>query len=49
VLRPNMAERALLIPGTELIGGCTIRYAAPDFPIAYRMIELVALLGGIGM
>jgi D-amino peptidase len=49
VLRPNMAERALLIPGTELIGGCTIRYAAPDFPTAYRIIELVALLGGIGM
>jgi D-amino peptidase len=49
VLRPNMAERALLMPGTELVGGCTIRYAAADFPTAYRIIELVALLGGIGM
>src|SRR5580692_9035329 len=49
VLRPNMTERALLIPGTGLIGGCTISYAAPDFPVAYRIIELVALLGGIGM
>jgi D-amino peptidase len=47
VLRPHMAERVLLVPGTELIGGCTIRYDAPDFPTAYRIIELVALLGGI--
>jgi len=49
VLRPNMTERALLIPGTDLAGGCTIRYAAPDFPTACRIIELVALLGGIGI
>jgi D-amino peptidase len=47
VLRPHMAERVLLVPGTELVGGCTIRYAAPDFPTAYRIVELVALLGGI--
>jgi D-amino peptidase len=47
VLRPNMAERPLLIPGTELKGGTTVRYAAPDFPTAYQVTELIALLAGI--
>jgi D-amino peptidase len=47
VLKPFMAERALLVPGVELAGGCTLRYAAADFPAAYRVTQLVAMLGGI--
>ena len=40
-----MAEHALLVPGMELAGGRTFRYAAPDFPTAYQVCELIALLG----
>ncbi len=47
VLRPNMTERALLMPGIERVGGCTLRYAAPDFPTAYRVTQLIIMLGGI--
>jgi D-amino peptidase len=45
VLRPNMTEHALLIPGMELADGCTLRYHAPDFPTAYNVADLVAILG----
>jgi D-amino peptidase len=45
VHRPHMTEHALLVPGMERADGCTLRYAAPDFPIAYRVIELIAVLG----
>jgi D-amino peptidase len=48
VLRPLMTEHALLVPGMERVDGCTLRYQASDFPTAYRVIELVALLGGMG-
>lgn len=47
VLRPHMTERALLIPGIERTGGCTLRYAAPDFPTAYRVTQLIIMLGGL--
>jgi D-amino peptidase len=47
VLVPAMTERALLIPGVELAGGCTLRYAAPDFPTAYRITQLITVLGGV--
>jgi D-amino peptidase len=47
VLQPRMTERALLIPGIERTGGCTLRYAAPDYPTAYRIIQLIIMLGGI--
>ena len=47
VLRPSMTERALLIPGIERVDGCTLRYAAPDYPTAYRVIQLIVMLGGI--
>lgn len=47
VLRPHMTERALLIPGIERTGGCTLRYPAPDFPTAYRIAQLIIMLGGI--
>jgi D-amino peptidase len=47
VLKPGMAERALLVPGMELAGGCVLRYPAPDFPTAYRVIQLITMLGGI--
>jgi D-amino peptidase len=47
VLQPRMTERALLIPGIERVGGCTLRYTAPDYPTAYRVIQLIIMLGGI--
>jgi D-amino peptidase len=47
VLRPEQTERAQLIPGIELTGGRTLRYAAPDYPTAYQVTQLVAMLGGI--
>ncbi len=47
VLVPYQTERALLVPGIELAGGCTLRYPAPDFPTAYRVIQLITMLGGI--
>jgi D-amino peptidase len=47
VLAPPMTERALLVPGVELKDGCTLRYSAPDFPTAYRIIQLITMLGGI--
>ncbi len=45
VLRTNMTEPALLIPGMELADGRTVRYHAPDFPTAYNVADLVAILG----
>jgi D-amino peptidase len=45
VLRPHMTENALLVPGMRRVDPCTVRYPAPDFPTAYQVIELVALLG----
>lgn len=47
VLRPHMTEHALLVPGMEREDGCTLRYAAPDFPTAYQVTELIATLGAI--
>lgn len=47
VLRPLMTEHALLVPGMERVDACTLRYQAPDYPTAYRLTELVALLGGL--
>jgi D-amino peptidase len=47
VLRPHMTERVLLIPGIERVGGCTLRYRAPGFPTAYRVTQLIIMLGGI--
>jgi D-amino peptidase len=42
-----MAEHALLVPGMELADGRTLRYTAPDFPTAYQISELIALLGAL--
>ena len=47
VLGPAMTERPLLVPGVELKDACTLRYAAPDFPAAYQVIQLITMLGGI--
>jgi len=47
VLVPRMTERALLMPGVELAGPRTLSYHAPDFPTAYRVIQLITMLGGI--
>jgi len=37
----------LLVPGIERKDGRTLRYAAPDFLAAYRVAELITMLGGI--
>ncbi|QUQ63168.1 M55 family metallopeptidase [Kutzneria sp. CA-103260] len=47
VHRPYMAEHALLVPGMERVDGCTLRYEAPDFPTAYNIVELIAVLGSL--
>jgi D-amino peptidase len=47
VLIPRMAERPLLLPGTEQTGDRTVSYLAPDFPTAYRVTQLITMLGGI--
>lgn len=47
VHRPHMTEHALLVPGMERKDGCTLRYAAPDFPTAYNVVELIATLGSV--
>jgi D-aminopeptidase len=47
VLVPAMTERARLIPGAELVGDRVVGYQAPDFPMAYRITQLVAMLGSI--
>ncbi|MEW2506261.1 MULTISPECIES: hypothetical protein [unclassified Amycolatopsis] len=43
-----MAERALLVPGMEHRAGCTLVYTAPDFPTAYNVVELIAVLAVLG-
>jgi D-amino peptidase len=47
VFRPHMTEHALLVPGMEREDGCTLLYAAPDFPTAFQVTELIATLGAI--
>jgi D-amino peptidase len=47
VLGPQMTDRALLVPGVELKGGCTLQYTAPDFPAAYQVTQLITMLGSI--
>jgi D-amino peptidase len=47
VHRPHMTEHALLVPGMQRSDGCTLHYAAPDFPTAYQVIELIATLGAV--
>jgi D-amino peptidase len=29
------------------VDGCTLRYEAPDFPTAYDIVELIAVLGAV--
>jgi D-amino peptidase len=47
VHRPHMTEHALLVPAMELVDGCTLRYTAADFPTAYQVTELIAILGAV--
>lgn len=47
VLSPSMAENALLVPGMDLVGERTLAYTAEDFPEAYRVVQLIALLGRV--
>jgi D-amino peptidase len=45
VLTPAMADLALLVPRMERPAGTTLRYHAPDFPTAHRLVSLIAVLG----
>ncbi|HUY60906.1 MAG TPA: M55 family metallopeptidase [Candidatus Dormibacteraeota bacterium] len=40
----GMAEPPLLVPGMERSGPRTVRYAAPDFPTAFDVVRLIAVL-----
>jgi D-amino peptidase len=44
VLRPHMTELAGLIPGVELRGPLTLGFRAADFPAAYNLIDVFAVL-----
>jgi D-amino peptidase len=44
VLRPFMTELACLIPGVELCGPLTLGFRAADFPAAYNLIDIFAVL-----
>ena len=44
VLRPFMTELAALIPGVELRSPLTLGFRAADFPAAYNMIDIFAVL-----
>lgn len=46
LLRPRMAEYAVMIPGVELRGPATVGYEAADFATAYNLIEVVIVLAG---
>lgn len=45
LLRTHMTENVMLVPGMRRVDACIVGYAAPDFPTAYQVVELVALLG----
>ncbi len=44
MLRPFMTERACQIPGVTRRGPLTIGFTAPDFPAAYDLIDIFAIL-----
>ena len=44
LLRPHMTDRAVLIPGVERRGATTLGFHAADFPAAYDLIEVFAVL-----
>lgn len=45
VVTPSKTEYPLLVPGMELVGGQTLRYLAPDYTTAFRVMQLVSALG----
>jgi D-amino peptidase len=44
MLRPHMTELASLIPGVELRSPLTLGFRAADFPAAYNLIDIFAVL-----
>jgi D-amino peptidase len=48
VLRPVMTELACLIPGVELRAPLTLGFRAADFPAAYNLIDVFAVLAASG-
>ena len=46
LLQEAMAEPPLLVPGMERRGPRTVRYAAPDYPAAFDVVRLIAVLSG---
>lgn len=45
MLRPYMTEMARLIPGIEMRGALTLAIRTTDFPTAYNLIDVMAVLG----
>ncbi|MGH7642433.1 MAG: M55 family metallopeptidase [Candidatus Dormibacteria bacterium] len=44
--REAMVEPGLLVPGVRRTGAVTLAYLAPDFPGAFEMVRLLAVLAG---
>lgn len=44
--REAMTEPGLLVPGVTRAGGVTLAYRAPNFPVAFDVIRLLAVLAG---
>lgn len=44
---PAYVDQVLIIPGIERIGGRTLRYAAPDYLTAYKIVRLIGALSGL--
>lgn len=44
---PAYIDQALVIPGVERVSGRTLRYDAPDYLTAYRVVRLVGALSGL--
>ena len=48
LLRPVMTERAALIPGVERRGPLTLGFQVADYPAAYDLIDIFAVLASSG-
>ena len=44
---PAYADQAMIIPGIERVQGRGLRYAAPDYLTAYKIVRLIGALSGL--
>lgn len=47
-LNPRMVEHALLVPGVQRRGGCSLGYVAADITVAHDLVSLFAVLATAG-